>query len=89
MSLMDTLFGIAMSEILEQIPVSDDVRNALLTRSGFFGDLLKLVECIERIEEMDEHIVPTLRDLAMSTDELVELEMAAFEWSDNVVRYAL
>ncbi|WP_373990503.1 EAL and HDOD domain-containing protein [Duganella sp. BuS-21] len=89
MSLMDTLFGITMSEILEQVPVGDEVRQALLLREGFFGDLLKLVECIERIEEMDEHIVPTLRDLAMSTDDLVELEMAAFEWSDNVVRYAL
>jgi hypothetical protein len=32
MSLMDTLFGISMAEILEQIPVSDDVRNALLTQ---------------------------------------------------------
>jgi EAL and modified HD-GYP domain-containing signal transduction protein len=89
MSLMDTLFGISMGEILEQIPVGDEVREALLQRGGFYGDLLKLVECIERIEEMDGHIVPTLRDLAMSTDELVELEMAAFEWSDNVVRYAL
>jgi EAL and modified HD-GYP domain-containing signal transduction protein len=89
MSLMDTLFGIQMSEILEQIPVGDEVRQALLHRDGFYGDLLRLVECIERIEEMDSEIVPTLRDLAMSTDELVELEMAAFEWSDNVVRYAL
>jgi EAL and modified HD-GYP domain-containing signal transduction protein len=89
MSLMDTLFGIQMEEILEQIPVGDEVRDALLHRGGFYGDLLKLMECIERIEEMDNHIVPTLRDLAMSTDELVELEMAAFEWSDNVVRYAL
>jgi len=89
MSLMDTLFGIPMSEILAQIPVNEEVSEALLYRGGFFGDLLKLAECIERIEEMDEHIVPTLRDLAMSTDELVELEMAAFEWSDNVVRYAL
>ncbi|MQA20763.1 EAL and HDOD domain-containing protein [Rugamonas rivuli] len=89
MSLMDTLFGIPMSEILAQIPVNEEVSEALLYRGGFFGDLLKLAECIERIEEMDDHIVPTLRDLAMSTDELVELEMAAFEWSDNVVRYAL
>jgi EAL and modified HD-GYP domain-containing signal transduction protein len=89
MSLMDTLFGIPMSEILAQIPVNDEVSEALLYRGGFFGDLLKLAECIERIEEMDDHIIPTLRDLAMSTDELVELEMAAFEWSDNVVRYAL
>ncbi|RFP10643.1 MULTISPECIES: EAL and HDOD domain-containing protein [unclassified Duganella] len=89
MSLMDTLFGIPMAEILAQIPVNEEVSEALLYRGGFFGDLLKLAECIERIEEMDDHIVPTLRDLAMSTDELVELEMAAFEWSDNVVRYAL
>ena len=89
MSLMDTLFGMPMAEILAQIPVNDDVSQALLYREGFYGDLLKLAECIERIEEMDEHIVPALRNLAMSTDELVELELAAFEWSDNVVRYAL
>ncbi|NRR34333.1 EAL domain-containing protein [Oxalobacteraceae bacterium] len=89
MSLMDTLFGIPMAEILTQIPVGEDVADALMFRGGFYGDLLKLAECIERIEEMEDHIVPTLRDLAMSTDELVELEMAAFEWSDNVVRYAL
>jgi EAL and modified HD-GYP domain-containing signal transduction protein len=89
MSLMDTLFGIPMAEILTQIPVVDEVSEALMWRGGFFGDLLKLAECIERIEDMEHYIVPTLRDLAMSTDELVELEMAAFEWSDNVVRYAL
>jgi len=89
MSLMDTLFGIPMSEILAQIPVSEEVQDALMFRGGFFGDLLKLAECIEQIEDMEHKIVPTLRDLAVSTDELVELEMAAFEWSDNVVRYAL
>jgi len=89
MSLMDTLFGMPMAEILAQIPVNDDVSQALLHREGFYGDLLKLAECIERIEEMDEHIIPALRNLAMSTDELVELELAAFEWSDNVVRYAV
>jgi EAL and modified HD-GYP domain-containing signal transduction protein len=89
MSLMDTLFGMPMADILAQIPVNDDVSQALLYRDGFYGDLLKLAECIERIEEMDEHIVPALRNLAMSTDELVELELAAFEWSDHVVRYAL
>lgn len=89
MSLMDTLFGIPMAEILAQIPVSDEVADALMYRGSFFGDLLKLAECIERIEDMDGYIIPTLRDLAVSTDELVELEMAAFEWSDNVVRYAI
>jgi c-di-GMP phosphodiesterase len=89
MSLMDTLFGIPMQEILAQIPMGDEVGEALVFRGGFFGDLLKLAECIERLEDMDTRILPALADLAISTEELVELEMSAFEWSDNVVRYAL
>lgn len=89
MSLMDTLFGMPMAEILAQIPVGEGVADALMFRTGFFGDLLKLAECVECIDDAEERIVPALRDLAMSTEELVELEMAAFEWSDNVVRYAL
>jgi len=89
MSLMDTLFGMPMEEIVLQIPVIDEVANALLKRTGFFGELLRLAECIERMEEDEDLVAPALRDLAISTDELVELEMAAFEWSDKVVRYAI
>lgn len=89
MSLMDVLFGLDMEEIVAQIPVIDEVADALRTRTGFFGELLHLAECIERMEEMEDQVEPALRGLALSTDELVQLEMAAFEWSDTVVRYAL
>ena len=89
MSLMDTLFDMPMEEIVQQIPVIDEVSDALLHRSGFFGELLHLAECIERMEEMEDQVAPALRGLAISSDDLVELEMAAFEWSDTVVRYAI
>ena len=89
MSLMDTLFGVPMADILQQIHVADEIGDALLSRSGFFGDLLKLTESIECIEEQEHQIMPTLRELAMSANELGELEMAAYEWSDKVVRYAM
>ena len=89
MSLMDTLFGMPMEDIVRQIPVIDEVSNALLKRTGFFGELLHLAECIERMDEHEELVAPALRELAISTDELVELEMAAFEWSDSVVRFAI
>ena len=89
MSLMDTLFGMPMGDIVQQIPVIDEVANALLYRTGFFGELLGLAESIERMEEGEPDLGPALRELALSTDELVELEMAAFAWSDTVVRYAL
>ncbi len=89
MSLMDTLFGMSMEDIVQQIPVIDEVSAALLKRTGFFGELLNLAECLERLEEDEDLVAPSLRELALSSDELVELEMAAFEWSETVVRYAL
>ena len=89
MSLMDTLFGMDMQEILAQIPVVDEVADALLARSGFFGELLHLAECIERMDENDAQVAPAVRKLALSTDDLVELEVAAFEWTDSVVRFAI
>ncbi len=89
MSLMDALFGMDMEEILAQIPVVDEVSDALLTRSGFFGELLHLAECIERMEEKESLVAPAVRKLALSTDDLTELEVAAFEWTDTVVRFAI
>lgn len=88
MSLMDALFSVPMADLVEQIPVSDEVAGALVKRSGFFGELLRLAESLEQMEEGEE-MLPVLGELADSGDELVELEMAAFEWSDKVVRYAL
>ena len=89
MSLMDALFGIPMADIVEQIPVSDDVRQALLGRAGFFGELLKLSESIEQADEHTELVLPTLKALQISGDDMIELEMSAFQWSDSVVRYAI
>lgn len=88
MSLMDTLFCVPMADLVEQIPVSDEVANALTKRSGFFGELLRLAESFEKMEE-GEDVLPALSQLADSGDDLVELEMAAFEWSSQVVRSAL
>ncbi|HEU5437091.1 MAG TPA: EAL domain-containing protein [Telluria sp.] len=88
MSLMDALFGLPMEEILEQIPVIDEVKNALLHRTGFFGELLKLAESIEQMDG-DDFVVPTLKELAISSDELVEFEVTAFSWSDSVAKYAV
>jgi EAL and modified HD-GYP domain-containing signal transduction protein len=89
MSLMDVLFGIPMADLLEQIQVADEVSAALLQRSGFFGELLRLTETIEQMDEKQDSVMPALNQLAIAGDDLAELEMAAFEWSDTVVRYAI
>jgi EAL and modified HD-GYP domain-containing signal transduction protein len=89
MSLMDALFGIPMSEIVAQIPVSDEVATALTHRVGFFGELLRLAESIEQMEGGEDMVIPTLKQLAISSEELMQFEVAAFSWSDSVVKYAI
>jgi len=89
MSLMDVLFGIPMTDIVDQIPVGDEVRQALVDRTGFFGELLRLAESIEQADDSAELVLPTLKELQISGDDMIELEMSAFQWSDSVVRYAI
>ncbi|MFI4939939.1 MAG: EAL and HDOD domain-containing protein [Burkholderiales bacterium] len=86
MSLMDTLFGLPMEKILEQMPVVGEVRAALLTRQGQLGDMLKLVECLERMEESGSSLRPALRKLDLTSEELNEIQVAAFEWSESIAR---
>lgn len=84
MSLMDTLFGQPMDEILGQVSVVDEVSDALLYRKGFYGDLLKLAEYIERIEQTGALLIPTLHKLGLSIEDLYALQLSAFEWSNNL-----
>lgn len=84
MSLMDALFGLPMEDILGQIAVADAVRDALLHRHGIFGDMLKLAEFIERIEEAGPLLAPTLHKLNLSVEELALLQLNAFQWTNDL-----
>ena len=50
MSLMPTLLGIEMNDIVAQLPIAQEVTEALLDGGGVLGDLLALVEATEKSE---------------------------------------
>ena len=84
MSLMDILFGQPMEVMLSQIVVGDEVSEALLRRTGFFGDLLNLAEYIERIDQSAPLVMPILNHWKLSPEELNALQLQAFEWSNQL-----
>lgn len=86
MSLMDTLFSTPMEKLLLTIPVTDDIRGALLTRQGYFGTLLSLAESTEWKDKNDVQLLGMLSELGLSCDDLYLMQLAAFEWSDQVMR---
>lgn len=88
MSLMDALFASSMEKILEQIPVDDAVSEALLNRTGIYGEMLKLAEYMENIDHSATLLMPALTSLALSNEELFDMQLTAYAWSEQVSRQA-
>lgn len=84
MSLVDALFGMSMETVLRQITVSTEIREALLRRTGFYGTVLKLVECTEQVEQNQDEMQRLLEELQLSADDFFEAEKFAFEWGNSI-----
>ncbi|QBE65346.1 EAL domain-containing protein [Pseudoduganella lutea] len=82
MSLMDTLFSVAMPEILDSVNVLDDVRAALLHRTGDYGDVLKLIELVEDAREGPE-LTSLLHRIGLAPSTLYASQLAAYDWINN------
>jgi EAL and modified HD-GYP domain-containing signal transduction protein len=85
MSLMETLFSMPMAEIVRQIPVVEEISEALLERQGYYGDLLALAEALER-RDPPAMLLPMLSKFHLDCGDLYLLQAEAFEWSNNVTQ---
>jgi EAL and modified HD-GYP domain-containing signal transduction protein len=85
-SLMDTLFGIPLPEVLQKIPVYNEVSLALLDHKGIYGQLLGLVEMLEQLAQPEPppQLLPTLAELGLELDEMYELQRQAFMWVNQL-----
>jgi len=82
LSLIDVLFEVSMAELVEKLNLVDDVRDALLERSGLLGDLLLLAEKLERADfsGVSEH----LEQCGISLDQLLAAQLETITWSDRL-----
>ncbi|TFW07017.1 HDOD domain-containing protein [Oxalobacteraceae bacterium OM1] len=86
LSLMDALFCVPMEDILRELPITEEVRNALLERRGQQGELLRLAEYAEWRGHDGRDMLALMQRLRLSHSELYALQLLAFEWSDQVAR---
>lgn len=78
-SLMDALLRTPMPEILEKIDLADDVREALLHRTGPHAPLLELAESYEAGEW--DRVASLAASLGVSTVELPDIYLSALGWA--------
>lgn len=83
LSLLDTLLGIEMQQIIDKLGIPEDMSQALLTRDGRLGLALKLIEANEKGDiAMIQSVLSHLDFLSLS--ELADMEMQSIGWANRI-----
>jgi EAL and modified HD-GYP domain-containing signal transduction protein len=80
MSLLDTLLGMPMEEVIKQISLISEIENALLKHEGKLGNLLLLVE---KLEQNDFDAAEGLMaDMQLNLGDLMQAQIEAMHWAN-------
>ena len=81
-SLLDRLVGMPMEQVLENIPLSEQVTEALLRRQGIYGPFLTLAEACE--QGNPTAIGAVADSLFVSAEQVNQAHMAALTWAQSL-----
>jgi EAL and modified HD-GYP domain-containing signal transduction protein len=84
MSLINVLFDTPMVQLLAQISVSDDIKKALINRTGIYGDMLQLVIDLECVSDEEELPKAGMQKLQLQIDDLRTMQLQAYEFSNSI-----
>jgi c-di-GMP-related signal transduction protein len=80
-SVLDRLLGQPMEEVLAQIPLSEALCEALLSRAGIYGPFLALAESCEQADGGSAGLADAL---FLSADQVNRAHLAALAWAQNL-----
>ncbi len=83
LSLLESLYDIPMSQIAEELNLSEDVKMALLNREGYFGNLLALTESVEQLDFLGASKL--LGNLSIPYNAVMQAQMKAYNWQAGMV----
>jgi EAL and modified HD-GYP domain-containing signal transduction protein len=82
-SMLDALLDQPMSEILAKLPISDDIKNALLGAKSPFSEIYGLIQVIENGDL--EQVFDYATNLKLRIDELSSAWLKALDWSYQIM----
>jgi EAL and modified HD-GYP domain-containing signal transduction protein len=85
--LIDVLLELPREQIFAELLISDEVKEALISRTGGLGHLLRLAEKLEE----DDHT--GIKELiagipGLSLDGLLQMQLEAFMWANSIDKEA-
>ncbi|RMF11000.1 MAG: HDOD domain-containing protein [Candidatus Neomarinimicrobiota bacterium] len=83
-SLIDAIVNQPMETVLEKIPIQDDVKAAIMDRSGTLGTVLNCVTAYERGEW--DQVTQYCQELSIDESQLPVHYINALKWADQSIR---
>ena len=91
MSLIDALLGVPLAEILDGLPVADEVRVALQGRHGKLGCMLTLAEALERGDPAPLNAAMSAAMAALpdcNAQRVNKAQLEALRWANSIAASA-
>lgn len=83
LSLLDSLLGMKMEDLIKTLSIQKDMCEALISRRGYLGRQLELIEAHERGDfELAQSILNELGFLQMY--DLTQMELEALSWANQI-----
>ncbi|MGQ9728241.1 MAG: EAL and HDOD domain-containing protein [Candidatus Fervidibacter sp.] len=82
LSILDALLDRPLPELLEELPIAPEIRDALLGKPNLFGSVYKIVTAYERAEW--DKVTELVRKVNLPEEELPLLYIESVVWSDNL-----
>ncbi|MGB2820222.1 MAG: HDOD domain-containing protein [Phycisphaerae bacterium] len=83
-SVMDALADKPMGEVLEKLPLTEDIKNALLGTTGTFRDVYEAVLCYERGDWED--LSAAVAALKLDEEKVPELFRESLKWATDALK---
>lgn len=84
LSILDALLDRPLPELLEELPVAPEIKDALLGKPTLLGSVYKIVTAYERAEW--DKVTELARKVNLPEEELPLLYIGSVVWSDNLFR---
>jgi EAL and modified HD-GYP domain-containing signal transduction protein len=82
LSLLESIYAIPMDQIAHELNLSDEVRQALLDRSGIFGRFLALAETLEQADF--DTAATLLGEMSIPYQMVIDAQVKAYGWQQGM-----
>ena len=85
LSLFDVFFGVTKEQMISELSIDDSVKDALLARKGFLGNLLDLAVESEKMGFIKNISKDTLDKLQINLKAVYNAKMRSYIWANEII----